>query len=400
MKTGSWASILGIYLFGVCGASTVSKIIPLGGDLAHWFDLGPAHFGWLVSLIAVPAALLAIPSGMVVDRFGPRIVLLCCALLGITANVIYSFAPTMLMLQVARLLEGTVIVHMYTAGPALLMATTEGKRRTTAMTIWATYMPVGTAVGLTIGGLFAETQGWRLTFACHGALYLAAGLLGLLQPDVKVRHPSAKPGLAAQILDLRAAYARRGLLLLGLAFFLMISMGLGANVTFPRYFSRAHDISMASASQMVAMATLVMVPGSLFAGLVLSRGLSQQMLFTLLGVVGFVVGILSFFPHLDIPVRYMVLGGWFFASGAAIAVLLATLPVVAEPQRRGAATALINQAGALATFVNPPIWLTYAEGTDWTPFAVLLGTGWSIAIAAMWLLALNAAKNRIAAPSA
>ena len=398
MKAGSWASILGIYLFGVCGASTVSKIIPLGGDLAHWFGLGPASFGWLVSLIAVPAALLAIPSGLVVDRFGPRVVLLWCALLGVLANIVYSLAPDTLLLQLARLIEGTAIVHIYTAGPALLMATTDGKKRTTAMTLWATYMPVGTAVGLTIGGWFAESADWRLTFACHGALYLGAGLLGLLQP--RIGAPGEKrPGLGAQLLDLRGAYAKPGLLLLGLAFFLMISMGLGANVTFPRYLARAHDISIAAASQMVAAMTLVMVPGALFVGIVLAQGIGRHLLFTGLAVLGFVVGTLSFFPHLDIPVRYVVLGGWFFASGAAIAALLATLPVVAEPQRRGAATALINQAGALATFVNPPIWLTFAEGSDWTPFALLLAFGWSIATLSIWLL-IAIARGRETAPAA
>ena len=43
MRAGSWASILGIYLFGVCGAATVSKIIPLAADIVPRFGLSDPH---------------------------------------------------------------------------------------------------------------------------------------------------------------------------------------------------------------------------------------------------------------------------------------------------------------------------------------------------------------------
>jgi hypothetical protein len=76
---------------------------------------------------------------------------------------------------------------------------------------------------------------------------------------------------------------------------------------------------------------------------------------------------------------------WFLCSGASVATLMAVLPLVAEPERRGAAAALLNQAAALATFVNPPIWLAFAAGTDWTPFAGLLAAGWGCATIAVWL---------------
>ncbi|HWW63678.1 MAG TPA: MFS transporter [Sphingomonadaceae bacterium] len=397
MKAGSWRSILGIYLFGVCGGSTVSKIIPVGDDIARVFGLGPADFGWLVSLVAVPAALLAIPSGIVVDRFGPRLVLIIAACVGVAANALYAVAPSLPFLQLARLLEGVAIVHMYTAGPALMMATTEGKRRTSAMTLWATYMPVGTATGLAIGGLFAEGAYWRMAFVVAGLLFAVVGLLGLLQPTPRIERQGPRPTIGAQLLALRSAYSKPALLLLALAFFLMIGLGLGANVTFPTYFSRIHHITIARASNMVALATLAMVPGSLLAGFILGKGVSRQWLFTGLALIGLVVGSLAFFPDLGLPVRYVVLALWFIASGAATAVLLATLPIVAEPERRGAAAALINQAGSLATFLNPPIWLAFSTGRDWTPYGALMAAGWGVAVLAMWLLAARTAAVRTTA---
>lgn len=387
LRPGSWPSILCVFLYGVTGASTVSKLIPLGGDLARVFGTTPAQFGWLVSLIALPAALVAIPSGIVVDRFGPRRVLNVSVSLGVLANLVYLVAPASWVMTVARLIEGLAIAHMYTAAPAFLMATTDGKRRAGAMTVWASYMPTGTAVGLLLAGQFAGGANWRHVFVAQGALYLLVGLINLLQPRIVSTQTGTGPSLWHRLLDLRGAYARPQLLLLALAFFLMISLGFGASSSFPSYLARVHQVSIASTSGLVAVATLLMIPGSLGVGALITHGLRQPVVFTGLGIAGALVGSLAFFPYLTIPLRCVVVGLWFMLSGGALATIMATLPVVAEPQRRGAAAALMNQAAATATFVNPPLWLPLAAAAAWWPFAALMSGGWFVAVLCVWGIA-------------
>jgi predicted MFS family arabinose efflux permease len=167
MRPGSWTSIFFVFLFGVLGASTISKLVPLGADISARFGTSPTDFGWLISLLGLTALILAIPSGLLVDRYGPRRVFAGSVLLGILANLIYFLAPTYIWMQAARLVEGIAIAHLYTAAPAFLMSTNEGPRRATAMTIWATYMPVGSAVGLLLGGYFAGASHWRNVFLVH-----------------------------------------------------------------------------------------------------------------------------------------------------------------------------------------------------------------------------------------
>ena len=87
MKPGSWSSIASIFLFGVLGASTVSKLVPLGADIGSRFGTSAADFGWLISLLGLTALILAIPSGLLVDRFGPRRIFAASVLLGIAANL-------------------------------------------------------------------------------------------------------------------------------------------------------------------------------------------------------------------------------------------------------------------------------------------------------------------------
>ncbi|MBK6673630.1 MAG: MFS transporter [Proteobacteria bacterium] len=135
MKPGSWISIFSIFLFGVLGASTVSKLVPLGADIAARFGTSAADFGWLISLLGFTALILSIPSGLLVDRFGPRRVFAISVLLGIAANLLYFLASGYAWMQAARLVEGVAIVLMYTAAPVFLMGTSEGPRRV-PRTVW------------------------------------------------------------------------------------------------------------------------------------------------------------------------------------------------------------------------------------------------------------------------
>ena len=305
-------------------------------------------------------------------------------LLGIAANLLYFVAQTYAWMQVARLVEGIAIAHLYTAAPAFLMGTSEGPRRATAMTVWASYMPVGTAVGLLLAGHFAGTEQWRFAFLAHGGLFALVGVLNLWQPPLPVNAASRSPGLVERLRGLKLAYSRPPLLLLALAFFLMISVGFGANTTFPGYFARLHDLPVNVTSRAIALGTLLMVPGSLFVGALLARGMRVGPIFAVLGVLGATAGSLAFQAGLGVPLRMAVVAVWFAVSGAALAALMATLPRVAEPQRRGAAAALMNQAGATATFVTPPLWLSLAAAGKGLPFAFLMIGAWLIAVVTVW----------------
>lgn len=402
MKAGSWASIIGVYLFAICGGSTLSKIIPLAGDLGQEFGLAPSGFGWLVAMMALPAMIFAIPSGIVVDKLGPRTVLLGAGVIGIAANGIYWVADSLALIYAARLLEGMAVVHMYTAGPALIIPTTSGPRRTRAMTLWSTYAPIGTAIGLALAGIFAETENWRMAFVFHACLYAVAITFGLFQPVVKAMTAAQPATLGQRVGELFSAFRRPQLLALGFVFLLMISMGVGANVTFPNYFPQVHAMSAGEASNLVAGATITMVLGSALAGIILPLGLRPAVLLSILAVLGFGAGVLCFLPGMTIEMRMVPLIAWFVLTGASLATVHSTLPLVADPQRPGAAAALLNFAGAVAAFINPPLWLGVFQSGSWTPFIGLLAFGWTMAVAMLWLATslASAAHRRAVAETA
>jgi len=393
MKNGSWPSILGIYLFGICAGASVGKLIPLAGDMAATFRLTGSAFGWLVALVALPAALLAMPGGVLVDSWGSKRTLAVATLVGIVANLGYLVLGSHSLLYLARLGEGLAMVLVYTAAPAYLMSTVSGDRRTKAMTLWSTYTPVGTALGLALAGYLASAASWRLVFAAHAAFYALAGLLLLLQEYATPLSAPAKP-LRERLEDLVSAFGRPELLSLGMAFFLIVGVGLGVNITLPLFIERVHSMSASGASSLVASVTLVMVAGSAVAAVVLGRGMRTSRVFAGLGLAAIIAGSLSFAPALALPARYAAMAAWFLFSGAALATILAALPVAADPRRPGAAAAMLAFTGAVATFVAPPLWLGVEEGGQWLPFAALLSGGWLAAGLSMGLMGRFARRRR------
>jgi len=396
-RANSWPSIFSIYLFGVCGAFTISKLVPLIEDFQRQFALDPANFGWLIALAALPAAMFAIPSGVVVDRFGPRKVLVCAALLGVLANAIYIQTSSLAAIQLARFIEGVAIVHFYTAGPAFLMTTTVGDRRSRAMSLWATYTPVGTALALFVAGQLAGVDSWKGVFWFHGGLIALAAILVLFQPEVSTSDQPRTRAFADRLADLSAGFGRIPLVALCLGFFLVICLGIGLNVSMPPYLVATHEIPTKLGSTIVATTTLTMLGGSLLVAYLIPRGLNPARLFIGLGLIAFLAGSASYLPGLPLPTRWMTLATWFLFHGAALATILVMLPQVVDPQRPGSGAALLNFSGAVAALTNPPLWLAVLASGQWSFFLCLLGGGF---VLAMICVSVARARTGMAGPVA
>jgi hypothetical protein len=84
---------------------------------------------------------------------------------------------------------------------------------------------------------------------------------------------------------------------------------------------------------------------------------------------------------------------WLLTSGAAVALVSATLPqVVASPLLAAGAAGLLSQMAALATFVTPPLWLPMLARGEAGAFVMIVAAAW---VAALLLLP----RTKVAAPS-
>ncbi|MHA2434109.1 MAG: MFS transporter, partial [Candidatus Thorarchaeota archaeon] len=121
--------------------------------------------------------------GRVSDKVGRKPVLLI-ALFGFAiSNLIYAFAESILVMILARALEGAISAGFYPAANAFVSDMTIPENRGRAMGYLSTGNMVGFVVGPSLGGILAEFLGIRLPFVVAAVVTL--GTLALVYVLVK-----------------------------------------------------------------------------------------------------------------------------------------------------------------------------------------------------------------------
>lgn len=396
MKAGSWGSIWLVYLYSVLCAASISKLIPIERDIERALGATPEGIGIAISLVSVFSAFAATVGGAIIDRIGARLSIIIASLVVIVADAISFYASTMFVLDLARVLEGFEFIGIMVAAPALIMATTTGKRQVQAMSLWSTYIPTGFGMGLLLAVPFVGTSAWRWTFVVHGGLFAAAVLLGGLLPKIPREPSAAKPvPQRSRLKELLSVYGEIGPVRLSISNALLVSVGLGTSTVIPRYFAQTHHVSMATSSTISAFTNLAMIVGGIGAGFALSRGMRMISLYSGVAVIGVIVGTLLYSPWVAFPLAVTMLVLWALTTGVASAALMALLPrVVKDPSRGGAASGLVGQVMAVTNFVTPAIYYHFLANGSWLYFVALVVVCWlgSLAI-------LPAGKVRPAAAS-
>jgi predicted MFS family arabinose efflux permease len=384
MKAGGWPSILLAYGMGVLAVMSLVLMVPLRGDFLAHSGLDAGQYGLLIGLIGIPAAALATFSGGLIDRLGPRIMMVGGTLLFACANLAYTVITGPSLFFLFRLIEGVALSVVLAAGPTLIMRTTEGKKQVSAMTFWSTATPAAISLGMLLSGHFAGTGGWRTAFLIYATSLLLAGCAGLLLP--KLSAPvQAKTTFAAQLRNLFLGYRQTDVIKLAIVLFLVSVTSLGLNVILPTYISQTHGVSVASASELIAGANLAMIVGAFLVGLLLTKGWAPRTTFAALGIgaIGFAVAILS--PATTIGALALYFAGWSFVLGAAQAMIFAVLPRVVDPAAPGLATGVINQIATLTAFVAPIAFLA-VFGAGSQAVAIMIALLWAAGLILFWTL--------------
>jgi hypothetical protein len=246
------------------------------------------------------------------------------------------------------------------------------------MAFWSTYTPVGVSLGLLMSGFFAGTSDWRGGYWLHLVLFAALAFTSPLLPHVT----SGSTGLARPA-GLFSVWKQSGPLRLSLAFAALLVMGFGLTTIYPDWFARQHAVQVGDASKILSIATLVMIPGGLAAGVVLARGWRHTAVLAGLMVTAVVISLPVFMPDLPMSGRIAALVVWMLVQGAAVAVVTGSLPrVVRDPMQGAAAAGLLSQLAALVTFVTPLIWQPILQSGQWPGFIAVV----ALAAAAAWML--------------
>ncbi len=132
---------------------------------------------WIVDGYALVFASLLLTGGALGDRRGSRTIFLVGFALFTLASTLCSLAPTLLVLQIARAVQGLGAALLVPNSLALLNTIyMDARKRAQAIGIWAAVASMGALSGPLLGGVLVNAFGWRSIFLIN----LPIGILGFL----------------------------------------------------------------------------------------------------------------------------------------------------------------------------------------------------------------------------
>lgn len=327
-----WAMAVSFYLFGFFHRVTPAV---LTSELMHDFSLTAAMLGNLSAFYFYFYAGMQIPTGVLVDRYGPRKILATGALIGGIGALMFAFADSYISSAVGRgLIGGTVAVAWVSM--LKLSAHWFDARRLGMVT--GVSLAIGT-MGAVLAGLplraLSDVVGWRNVIGASGTIALALALIIFLlmrdDPSERGFKSYAPPDPHANRASLSSILKGMGEIwrYRNVALLFWVPSGLcGAFLTFAGlwgvpFFVQQHGLTAKSASLITSGMLIAFSCGGVLLGM-LSDKLRKRKFPFVLGGLGVVLGFgaLCIVPDAPLIILVPLLLVGAFGSGSMVIVFL------------------------------------------------------------------------------
>lgn len=340
------------------------------------FNLSPTEQGLILSSFFWSYALLQVPGGWLLDRFGPRKVITGALFGWGLFQAIIGLATGGLSLILSRIGLGVMEAPVSPSGAKLSSTWLTQSERGRGAVIMDSGSPLGVAIGgIIVAHLIVLLDSWRVTFVIVGIFTM---LLGFVAWRIIRDRPTEHPKVSQQEIDYITAGNQtvpgkmddttptQGL---GISWFTMIAIMIGRAswgmvywglLTWgPSYLAQAQGLNLASIGNSTFFIFIMGTLGCLFSGFfvdfLVKKGVSHNVaLKSLLSVSGCVgLGVLYALSTITDPViavRLLSVAAFFMMFGS----LYWSFPAILAPKDRvGMVGGLMNMANSCAGILVP-----------------------------------------------
>ena len=163
-----------LYMFDYIDRMVVVSLFPY---LKQDFGLSDTQCGLLVSTVYWSIVILSLPISVIIDRWSRKKSIGLMALFWSAATVACAFTKNFGQLFIARTAIGVGEAGYAPGGTALIAALFPEKMRSMIVGLWTAALPLGSALGIVLGGFIAAHYGWRHAF---GIVALPGFLIAVL----------------------------------------------------------------------------------------------------------------------------------------------------------------------------------------------------------------------------
>jgi MFS family permease len=210
------APILAIlYGLGFTNLFLRSNFGVLAPELARELALDPAVLSMVASAYFFAYAVMQVPTGMLLDRFGPRRTISALLLFAALGAALFAVGHSAVALAVARLLMGLGCAGVFTGAFYVLSHRLQIDRIVTHVGALNSFASLGNLCATTPFALLIAWIGWRESFwvftACICGLVLAVALVLREATPAGPRAPSRREGLGQALAGVLEALRQPGM---------------------------------------------------------------------------------------------------------------------------------------------------------------------------------------------
>jgi MFS family permease len=254
------APILAIlYGLGFTNLFLRSSFGVMAPDLARELAFDPAALSMVASMYFFAYAAMQVPTGMLLDRFGPRRTIATLLLFAAVGTALFATGRSATTLTIARLLMGLGCAGVFTGAFYVLTQWLETDKVVTHVGGLNSFAALGNLCATTPFAVLIAWIGWRESYwilaALIGGLLLAVGVLLRDAPASRPRLFSEHEGLARAFAGVLDALGQKGVKRLLVAGLPMSSAGAIAGVWGAPYLKDVHALDeIARGNVLLAMA--------------------------------------------------------------------------------------------------------------------------------------------------
>ncbi|WP_449371853.1 MFS transporter [Arthrobacter psychrolactophilus] len=173
----SWPLIAVLAVTGACASFMFTLVMPIQAQLPQLMDAPREATAWVVTITLLTSAIATPIAGRLGDLFGKRRFILLLLMTLILGNILAAISTSLPLLLVGRAMQG-LMSGVIPLGIAVLRDQLPAKRVGGAVALISASFGFGSALGLPISALIAETMDWHALFWIASSLGLA--LLALI----------------------------------------------------------------------------------------------------------------------------------------------------------------------------------------------------------------------------
>lgn len=171
-----------LYLFDYADRMVVNSMFSF--IQADW-HITYTQCGWLVSVIYLAIGILTFPVSLLIDRWSRTKTIGIMAIVWSLATALCAFTGNYAQLFMARILIGFGEAGYAPGGSALISGMYPLEKRSKMMGLWNASIPIGSAIGVGMGGVIAKSLGWQHAFGIVAVPGLIVAILFLFVKDYK-----------------------------------------------------------------------------------------------------------------------------------------------------------------------------------------------------------------------